>query len=177
MESYWVIPSLGTCLTSTSRTSSVLVRNICLLQVLWEDREDCITHVTAKLNPKYRAVIAWPPLSNRWWRRWWSVCLQCGRPRFDPWVTESWLIPCAQLCLTLLWPHRLGLPGSSVHEIVQARILEWVAISFSRGYFWPRDWWNQSLLLGRWILYHCPPGKPKQTLQRTSWQLHIKSKL
>ena len=31
-------------------------------------------------------------------------------------------------------------PGSSVHGILQAKILEWVAISFSRGSFWPRDW-------------------------------------
>ena len=31
-------------------------------------------------------------------------------------------------------------PDSSVHRISQARILEWVAISFSRGSFWPRDW-------------------------------------
>ena len=30
-------------------------------------------------------------------------------------------------------------PGSSVHGILQARILEWVAISLSRGSFWPRD--------------------------------------
>ena len=30
-------------------------------------------------------------------------------------------------------------PGSSVHGISQARILEWVAISFSRGYSWPSD--------------------------------------
>ena len=32
-----------------------------------------------------------------------------------------------------------SLPGSSVHGIFQTRILEWVAISFSRGSFWPRD--------------------------------------
>ena len=31
-------------------------------------------------------------------------------------------------------------PGSSVHGILQARILQWVAISFSRGSSWPRDW-------------------------------------
>ena len=31
-------------------------------------------------------------------------------------------------------------PGSSVHGISQARILEWVAISFARGSSWPRDW-------------------------------------
>ena len=40
-----------------------------------------------------------------------------------------------------LWPHGLySLPGSSVHGIFQARILEWVAISFSRGSSQPRDW-------------------------------------
>ena len=33
-----------------------------------------------------------------------------------------------------------SLPGSSVHGIFQARILEWVAISFSRGSSWPRNW-------------------------------------
>ena len=33
-----------------------------------------------------------------------------------------------------------GLPGSSIHGILQARILEWVAISFSKGSSWPRDW-------------------------------------
>ena len=36
-----------------------------------------------------------------------------------------------------LWPH--SLPGSSVHGIVQARILEWVAIPLSRGSSQPRD--------------------------------------
>ena len=34
---------------------------------------------------------------------------------------------------------RCSLPGSSVHGILQARILEWDAISFSRGFSWPRD--------------------------------------
>ena len=35
-------------------------------------------------------------------------------------------------------------PGSSVHGILQARMLEWVAISFSRGSSWPRDWTHAS---------------------------------
>jgi len=37
------------------------------------------------------------------------------------------------VCLTLGDPVDCGPPGSSVHEIFQARILEWVAISYSRG--------------------------------------------
>ena len=39
----------------------------------------------------------------------------------------------AQSCLTLCDPMDCSLPGSSVHGIFQARILEWVVISFSRG--------------------------------------------
>ena len=38
-----------------------------------------------------------------------------------------------QLCLTLCYPMDCSTPGSSVHEISQARILEWVAIAFSGG--------------------------------------------
>ena len=39
----------------------------------------------------------------------------------------------SQSCLTLCDPMDCSLPGSSVHGILQARILEWVAISFSEG--------------------------------------------
>ena len=45
----------------------------------------------------------------------------------------------AQLCLTLCDPMDCSLPGSSVYGISQARILEWVSFSFSRGSFRPRD--------------------------------------
>jgi len=43
--------------------------------------------------------------------------------------------------------------GSSVHGILQARILEWVAISFYRASSWPRNWTCVSFT-GRLILYH-----------------------
>ena len=45
----------------------------------------------------------------------------------------------AQSCLTLCDPMDCSPPGSSVHGIFQAWILEWVAVSFSRGTSWPRD--------------------------------------
>ena len=41
----------------------------------------------------------------------------------------------AQSCLTLCDPMNYSPPGSSVHGILQARLLEWVAIPFSRGIF------------------------------------------
>ena len=45
----------------------------------------------------------------------------------------------AQSCLTLCDPMHCSLPGSSIHGIFQARVLEWVAISFSRESSQPRD--------------------------------------
>ena len=46
-------------------------------------------------------------------------------------------------------PMNCNLPGSSVHGILQARILQWVAISFSRGSSWPRDGTRVSSMAGR----------------------------
>ena len=61
----------------------------------------------------------------------------------------------AQPCLTLWDPMDCSLPCSSVHGIFQARVLEWVAISFSKGSSPPRD---QTLIsyishIGRHTLY------------------------
>ena len=54
-----------------------------------------------------------------------------------------------QLCLTLWNPMDCSPPGSSVHEILQARILEWVAVPLSRGSSPPRDWTQVSSIAGR----------------------------
>ena len=55
----------------------------------------------------------------------------------------------AQSCPTLCDPMDCSLPGSSLHGILQARVLEWVAISFSRGSSWPRDRTLVSCIAGR----------------------------
>ena len=55
----------------------------------------------------------------------------------------------AQSCLTLCDPMDSSLPGSSIHGILQARILEWVAISFSRVSARPRDQTQVSRIAGR----------------------------
>ena len=54
-----------------------------------------------------------------------------------------------QSCPTLCDPMDCSLPGSSVHGILQARILEWVTISFSRGSSQPRDRTQVSRIGGR----------------------------
>ena len=61
-----------------------------------------------------------------------------------------------QSCPTLCDPMDCSPPGFSVHAILQARILEWVAIPYSRISSWPRDRTHVSCIsfIGRWILYH-----------------------
>ena len=54
----------------------------------------------------------------------------------------------AQSCLTLFDPMD-GIPSDSVHRILQARMLAWAAISFSRGSSWPRDQIQVSCIVGR----------------------------
>ena len=66
-----------------------------------------------------------------------SVCIMV-HSTWELWATD---LPCvhAQSCLTLSNPMDSSLPGSSVHGVLQARILEWVVISPSRGLSLPRD--------------------------------------
>ena len=69
-----------------------------------------------------------------------------------------------QLCPTLCKPMDCSLPGSSVHGILQARILEWVAVPSSRGSSQPRDQTYSGLCLLHWqavSLPLAPPGKPQ----------------
>ena len=60
-----------------------------------------------------------------------------------------------QSCPTLCDPIDGSPPGSSIHGIFQARILEWVAMPSSRGSFRPRDGTPVSYVFcaGRWVLY------------------------
>ena len=55
----------------------------------------------------------------------------------------------AQSCPTLCHPVDCSPPGSSIHGVFQARILEWVSISLSRGSSQPRDWTQVFRLAGR----------------------------
>ena len=67
-----------------------------------------------------------------------------------------------QSCLTLCDPRDCSLPGSSIHGIFQARILEWVAISFSNAWKWKVKRKSLScvrLLVTSWTTaYQAPPS-------------------
>ena len=71
------------------------------------------------------------------------------------WGDGKWQV-FPQSCLILCDPMDGSRPGFSVHGVLQARILEWVAMPSSRGSSWPRDWTHISCIscIGRWALYH-----------------------
>ena len=74
-----------------------------------------------------------------------------------PWADKlHTVVLCYSLSPTLCDLMDCSLPGFSVHGILQARILEWVAISSSRLSSWPRDETHVSCI-GRWILYRWAP--------------------
>jgi len=87
----------------------------------------------------------------------------CGDGRRIHWLGGwSLVVSVAQSCPTLCNPTDCSPPGSSVHGILQARILEWIAISFSRGPSQPRDQTHVSYVLLHWqvgSLPLVPPGK------------------
>ena len=79
----------------------------------------------------------------------------------------------AQSYLTLCDPVDCSLPGSSVHGILQARILEWVAISFSRGSSQLRDRTCVSCIgrriLYRWATWKAPERGPNAEAASKPW--------
>ena len=75
-------------------------------------------------------------------------------------------------CLTLCNPVDCSPPGSSVGGTLQARILEWAAISFFRGSSWPRNWTQVSFIAGRFFNIWCPRYKARHKkicLSHISW--------
>ena len=68
-------------------------------------------------------------------------------------IVSKWSVRCSVMSNSLTDPMVCNPPGSSVHGILQARILEWIGIPFSRGSSWLTDR-TQVSCIGRWILYH-----------------------
>ena len=95
---------------------------------------------------------------------WWVTTLKVWKPEWlQPKQLEIYGAAPAcvhakslQSCLNLCNPMACSPPGSSVHGILQARILEWVAMPSSRGSFWYRDRTCVSYVtcVGRRVLYH-----------------------
>ena len=113
--------------------------------------------VRGTLQARILEWVAMPSSRGSSWSRDWT-CVSCFL--HCRWILYHWATreahrwneiesEVAQSCPTLCNLVDCSLPGSSVHGILQARILEWVAISSSRGSSQPRDWTLISCVTGR----------------------------
>ena len=98
-------------------------------------------------HPTLKGKVLTTSLSGKSHHYWVFFTLQA---QFNPvkWSEVKWS-EVTQSCPTLCDPMDYSLPASLVHGIFQARVLEWVAISFSRGYFQSRNWTWVSRTAGR----------------------------
>ena len=78
------------------------------------------------------------------------------------WQTPSCAVLSRSVTSDSATPEHCSPPGSSVHGILQARILEWVAMPSSRGSYQPRDQTQVSHIWAESLMSE-PPGKPKNT--------------
>ena len=116
-------PYSSTDLSDTFLVGAVLAMDIC-------------SDYTGIIPALIGLTMYWPVLGKESW-----VSIQINSNSLLPEVTQS--------CPTLCDPMDCSLPHSSVHGIFQARVLEWVAISFSRGSSQPRDRTWVSHIVGR----------------------------
>ena len=111
------------------------------------------------------------PLPRRFWGHQEHLYSHCLHPQTEKTMDKFTVLPlplciwpkrfyyewytcsCAQSCPALCNPMDHSLPGSSVHGISQARILEWVTTFCFRESSQPRYWTHVSCI-GRWTLYH-----------------------
>ena len=133
-----------------------------LEKIILKHQSESVTSSTAKA-PLFRLSIQdWNPEA---WPGW-------LHPHFLSTATsQTYSLPqvlVAQSCPSLCNPMDCSLPGSSDHRIRQARILEWVAISFFRGSSRPRDWTWVSHTVGRfftiWARRKAPFPSPGSSL-------------
>ena len=87
-----------------------------------------------------------------------QVLVPCAPSIMESMVMDVHACSVAEPYPTLCDPMDCSLPGSSVHGVSQASVLEWVAISFSRGSSRPRDQTQVSRIAGSTVLSE-PPGK------------------
>ena len=120
----------------------------------------CFSRVWLCATPEMAAHRAPPSLGFSRQEHWGVGChflLQCMKVKSESEVTQS--------CPTLGDPMDCSPPGSSIHGIFQARVLEWAAISFSRGSSQPRDRTWVSCIAGRgFTIWETVPRVLKESL-------------
>ena len=101
------------------------------------------------------SMLCQPGWRGVWWRLDTCICmaesLHCSHETTTILLISYVFVLVAQSCPTLCDPMDCSPPSFSVHGILQARILEWIAIPFSGGTSQPRDWTLVFCLTGRFF--------------------------
>ena len=144
--------SLTRTSASQSPLSELLAPSHCPFFLIKLTVNHCLAHILLAHLTKLHCIPLAPPAV----RLWGAAAEKSQKSRPNPVICKLvagcivvYLLSCDQLFCD---PMDCGLPVSSVHGILQARILEWIAISFSRGSSWPRDWTHVPCI-GRWMPY------------------------
>ena len=138
----------------------------CLLSICWEDFQNILDRVCTFFNEvsvplgvfsskNISLVLSGGPFPGSFLH---PPCQNIKKMRWDA---------CVQSCSTLCEPMDCSLPGSSVHWILQASILEWVAMPSSKGIFLTQGSNTYLLCLLHWqvgSLPQAPPWKPRPPL-------------
>ena len=147
-----------------------------LIELLGEPNEvipvQCFAYSLAPYGPSVYVI---------WWKRGKSKGLLKGEVKdaefnfflhlLGAWKWKKFLV--AQSCPTLCDPMDCSLPGSSVYGILQARILEWAAISYFRVSSWSRDWTWASSIAGR-VFTVWAPREASQAPHKTHCVLYYR---
>ena len=109
------------------------------------------------------------------WRSWTKpVCRLV--PCFTPFTQDVYVSISCSVRLLDCSPMDCSPPGSCVHGILQARILEWVAIPSSKGSSRPRDWTSVACITGRfstiWVTRESPGCFCSQLTDQKTFQKH-----
>ena len=106
-----------------------------------------------------KCIVKWKTFSNST-VGYAPICVKRGEGIYVYHVFVCMKVKVTQSCPTLCDPMDCSLPASSVHGILQARILGWVTVPFSRESSQPRDWTQVSHIAGRftavWATWEAP---------------------
>ena len=135
-------------ISGTSVLSSVTLLFSCLNSILWCWKWSSGLRKNTRVNIMITSILSFYQ---------WSclACTDCPQTVFLCICACVWVLSRSSH-VWLCDPMDCSLPGSSVHGILQARILEWVALLSSRGSSRPRNWTWISYIscIGRWVLSH-----------------------
>ena len=118
------------------------------LYSMWAISQTILCEINKTINIVYKCPPMKIPDKQNLFFSWMLYSCKITKQTNEKFITKYFSLFCVCVCVCALshlvmsnslWPHELQLTSASVHEIPQARILEWLATPFSRGSSQPRD--------------------------------------